>query len=88
MNAIPIVGWLISFIFCASTAFPFWIVWTVCGIGSKYFYFLPAVYHGIGFWESVGLFTVIGILKRVFTPQFANVTQKNEAAKQKSETAK
>jgi len=79
MNSIPVIGWAVSLLFTASTAVPFWIVWTLCGIGAKYFYFLPEVYHGIGFWECVGLFTAIGILKRVVTPQFVSVSQTNNS---------
>ena len=80
MNAIPVVGWALALLFNISTAVPFWIVWTACGIGRKYFYFLPDVYQSVGFWECVGWFTVVGILKRVLTPQFASVTQTNEKA--------
>jgi len=77
MNAIPIVDWILSLVFTASTSVPFWIVWTSCGIGRRYFYFVPEVYQSVPFWHCVGLFTVIGILKRVLTPNFASVTQTN-----------
>ena len=79
MNAIPVFGWAIALLFNISTAVPFWIVWTACGIGRKYFYFLPDVYQAVGFWECVGLFTAIGILKRMLTPQLASVTQSNDS---------
>ncbi len=71
INIIPIAGWIISFIVSVSLAVPFYIVWTACGIGETYFYWLPPVYHRIGFWSSVGLFMVIGILKAVLTPRLA-----------------
>jgi hypothetical protein len=74
LNAIPFFGWFLSFIFTVSLAVPFWIIWTVCGIGETYFYFVPKVYHGIGFWASVGLFMVIGILKAVLVPKFVSVS--------------
>lgn len=74
INAIPIIGWFLSLFFTVSLAVPFWIIWTVCGIGETYFYFLPKVYHGIGFWSSVGLFIVIGILKAVLVPKFVSVS--------------
>jgi energy-coupling factor transporter transmembrane protein EcfT len=73
MNSIPVVGWILSFILTTSTAVPFWICWTVCGIGRTYFYWLPPVYQEIPFWNCVGLFTAVGIALRVFTPKFANV---------------
>lgn len=78
LNAIPVIGWILSFIFTVSLAIPFWIIWTVCGIGETYFYFVPKVYHGIGFWSSVGLFMVVGILKAVLVPHLASVHNSNE----------
>lgn len=77
LNAIPVLGWLLSFTLTVSTAIPFWICWTVCGIGETYFQFLPPVYRHIPFWNAVGLFIVIGILKSLLTPHFATVTQRN-----------
>lgn len=67
LNAIPFFGWFLSLFFNVSLAIPFWICWTLFGIGRTYFYFLPPVYHSIGFWSCVGLFTVLGILK-LFVP--------------------
>jgi hypothetical protein len=68
LNAIPFIGWFFFIIISISLAVPFWFCWTVCGIGAKYFYFLPQVYQGIGFWACVGLFMVISILKSFFIP--------------------
>ena len=78
LNAIPVIGWLLSLVFTTSVAVPFWIVWSACGIGSKYFYWLPEVYQRIPFWNCVGLFMVIGILKSVLTPKLVEVSQKVE----------
>jgi hypothetical protein len=78
MNKIPIIGWIISLIFNISMAVPFWIVWTLCGIGRKFFNFIPENYQSVGFWETVGIFTVIGILKSLLTPRFVNINQTNE----------
>lgn len=64
-----------SLFFTTSTAVPFWVIWTACGIGQKYFYWLPEVYLSPPFWHCVGLFMVIGILKRVLVPSFASVSQ-------------
>ena len=41
----------------------FWFFWTICGVGGRYFYFLPAPYQSIPFWDCFGLFVVIGALK-------------------------
>lgn len=75
MNAIPVIGWALSLFFTTSVAVPFWVIWSVCGIGAKYFYWLPEVYQSIPFWNCVGLFMVIGILKHVLTPKLVSVSQ-------------
>ena len=79
INAIPGIGWLLSFFFSVSLAVPFWITWTVCGIGDTYFYFLPTVYHAPGFWSCVGLAMVASILKAVLIPKFASVSNSSES---------
>jgi len=54
---------MISFFVALWVSIPFWIVYTLYGIGEKFFYFLPVVYQSPGYWNTVGLFTVILILK-------------------------
>lgn len=73
INAIPIVGWSLSLFFSISLAIPFWIVWTGFGIGSTYFYFLPPVWQAPGFWECVGIFISMSIIKVVFVPKLIDV---------------
>ena len=80
MNKIPVIGWIIEIFLTASMSFPFWLIWSVWDVGEKYFYFLPTVYHYIPFWECVGLFIVIGILKSVLMPNLANIKQTNTEA--------
>lgn len=80
LNALPFVGWFLSLFFSISLAVPFWIAWTVCGIGKEYFYFLPPVYHEIGFWASVGIFMVLSILKAVLVPRFVSVSSESKAS--------
>jgi hypothetical protein len=75
INAIPVIGWALSLFFAASLAVPFWFIWTVCGIGATYAYWLPAVYLAPGFWICVGLFIVASIIKRVFVPTIVSVSQ-------------
>jgi hypothetical protein len=65
MNSIPIIGWLAALAFTASLAVPFWLCWTICGIGATFFPFLPTAYVTIGFFQSIGLFTSLGIVKQV-----------------------
>ncbi|OHD14372.1 MAG: hypothetical protein A2Z98_12475 [Spirochaetes bacterium GWB1_27_13] len=61
-NKIPLIGWLLDFIFKVSLAVPFWFCWKVCRLGQKFFGFLPTQYQNIGFWETVGLFIITGII--------------------------
>jgi len=75
LNAIPFVGWILSAVFSISLSIPFWFCWTVCGIGSRYFQFIPTHYQVISFWNCVGLFIVISILKSALTPKLVDVTQ-------------
>lgn len=77
INKLPIIGWLLSLVANISLSVPFWLIWTVCGIGSKYFYWIPETYQSIPFWNCVGLFMVIAILKSTLTPQFVHVSQSN-----------
>ena len=76
INAIPLLGWLLSFVFSVSLALPFWICWTNCKIGETYFYFLPVVFQSISFWHCVGLFLCISILKSVLIPKIVEVNSK------------
>lgn len=78
INAIPIIGWCLDFIFKVSLALPFWIIWTVAGFGRRYFYFLPEVYQSLPFWHCVGLFMVIPIVYCIAIPKFASVEQNNK----------
>ena len=78
LNAIPVVGWILDFLCRASLAFPFWLIWTVWGVGQKYFYFLPEVYLTPGFWNCVGVFIVVGILKTVFVPKLASINNEQK----------
>jgi len=85
INSIPILGWMLSFIGNVSLAIPFWLCWTVCGLGSYYFDFLPSKYQSIPFWECVGLFFIASILKVVLIPKLVSVSNscehKTEASK-------
>jgi len=79
-NVIPVLGWLVSLIVNVSLALPFWLCWTVFGVGQKFFYFMPPVYQRIGFWDTVFLFTVVGIVK-LFVPSLASVSTTNSSEK-------
>ena len=81
LNAVPFIGWLLSLLFSISLAIPFWFCWTACGLGQKYFYWLPPVYQHIGFWSCVGLFMIISILKAILVPRLVNVNNGTEKKK-------
>jgi hypothetical protein len=81
LNAIPVIGWFISALCAMSLAVPFWLIWTVFGIGNTFFYWLPPVYLQPGFWECVGVFIVVSIIKLVFVPRFASSYSSSEAKK-------
>jgi len=77
LNKLPIIGWIFTFIGATSLSVPFWVCWTWFGIGEKYFYFLPQIFQIIPFWDSVGLFLVLAIIKPTLTPTVVNVSQTN-----------
>ena len=79
--SIPIVGWIVGLFIDISLGLPFWFVWTRCGIGAKFFYFLPDRYLAPSFWEVVGVFIVLPIVKRMLTPHLVNVEQTNKVEK-------
>ncbi|MYD43763.1 MAG: hypothetical protein F4W90_07700 [Gammaproteobacteria bacterium] len=67
LNAIPIIGWLISFIIATLLAIPFWFIWTYLDIGML-FSFLPEGLQSPGFWATVGAFMCFSILRAVMLP--------------------
>jgi hypothetical protein len=75
VNAVPIIGWFLSILVSTSLSVPFWFFWTVCGIGEKYFYFLPPVWKSIPFFECIGLFIAVSIIQAVFVPKLVTVSQ-------------
>lgn len=75
INGLPFVGWVLSAIANVSLAVPFWICWTCCGIGETYFDFLPSQWQSIPFWNCVGIFISMSIIKTVFVPKIASVSQ-------------
>jgi len=85
INAIPFLGWFISAVASVSLAIPFWICWTACGIGKAYFDFLPAKYQSIPFWNCVGIFVVVSVLKAVFVPRFVSVSSSSSSGSGKKE---
>lgn len=60
-NAIPVLDWMISLGVSISLSVPFWFIWN--RLAPVYFYWLPAVYQRIPFWNCVGLFIIVSILR-------------------------
>ncbi len=81
VNFIPLIGWVTDLFFKSSLAFPFWMIWTVFGLGETYFYFLPPVYQSPSFWACLGVFITIPILKGILIPKIMTVTQTNTGPK-------
>ncbi len=77
LNAIPIFGWILSFIFSVSLAIPFFFLWNA--MAPTYFYFVPDVYKTIPFWDCVWLFMLMSILKSVLVPRLATVSSSSES---------
>lgn len=75
LHAIPVVGWFLGLAVTMSLSVPFWLFWTVFGLGAKYFYWLPVVYQTIPFWHCVGLFTIVGIINTALVPKLLHVEQ-------------
>ena len=81
INKIPFIGWLLSAIAAIGLAVPFWLFWTYYSIGSLYFYFLPKIYQSIPFWDCVGLFVVIAILKGTLVPKLFSFSNEQKVGK-------
>ena len=77
INKLPVIGWLLSIIANISLSVPFYICWSACGIGERYFYFLPPVFQYISFWHCVGLFLVFSVL-RPMLPTVVSISQTND----------
>lgn len=79
INALPFVGWFLSFFLNVSLAIPFYIIWTLFGIGETYAYWLPEVYLRPGFWSCVGIFMVMRIIKSVFIPKLVSISNDSKS---------
>lgn len=78
INKIPFIGWIFSAIASISLAVPFWFFWTYWELGKEYFFFLPPVYQSIQFWNCVGLFVIVAILKGTLIPKVFSVSNEQK----------
>ena len=81
INAIPFLGWFLSAFFATSLAIPFYFIWNA--LAPTYFYFIPLVYQHLPFWDTVGLFMILPILKTMLFPKFASVSNNAESKAKK-----
>ena len=81
LNKIPFIGWFFTAIAAIGLSVPFWFFWTYIGIGQTYFYFVPVVFKSIPFWDCVGLFVVISILKGTLIPKVFSVSNDTKVGK-------
>lgn len=75
LNNIPIIGWLLDILFKISLSIIFTPFWN--WLAPEYFDFLPEKYLQLGFWEVVGIFIILGILKQ-FSPLSIDNSNSNE----------
>jgi hypothetical protein len=67
---LPVVGWLIAFVFMFFLSIPFYWLWNT--LAPVYFYWLPKVYLELPFMDCVWLMMLITILKLVLLPNFSS----------------
>lgn len=77
INNIPVIGWILSVLGAFGLSVPFWLFWTVMELGKKYFYFLPEVYQSIPFWNCVGLFVILSIIKHICGIKLVSIVNTN-----------
>lgn len=49
-------------------AIPVWLLWTACGLGARYFSFLPAAWQSAPLPHLLGLFLLFGITRTALSP--------------------
>lgn len=70
ISGIPVIGWLISFLFSVFLAIPFYFLWG--HLAPTYFSFLPPAYVSIPYWDCVWLFMLLPILKFAIVPKLSS----------------
>ena len=66
LNFIPVIGWLLSFVFAFCIAIPFTILWN--WLAPIYAYWLPELYQQLPFFHVVGLFMLMPMVKFLISP--------------------
>ena len=71
-----VVAILINILLDVLMAVPFWLFWTIFGIGDKYFYFLPVIYHNISLWHCISIFICLETIRWVLLKNSSSVHNK------------
>lgn len=70
MFGLPFICWILGFIFYALLAIPMYFLWNY--VAPTYFFFLPAPYLRIPFWDMTVLFCTLSILRSFVFPSFGS----------------
>jgi len=76
--AVPLLtglAWLWTCVF----AVPVWLLWTDCGLGTRYFTFLPVTWQSVPLMHVVGLFLLIAIMRTAMSPMKFTVKARSPA---------
>ncbi len=76
--SIPLVGWIIGPVLATFWAIPFYVLWHGFRI-REMFPMLPEYLLNIGFWNMVGLFLTVSVLKCLLIGGIVTVTVNNKA---------
>lgn len=71
MSVVPVLGWAVSAVLAFLIAIPVHFLWH--WLGPIYFPFVPTLYLGIGFWDTVGMLVLVGFAKLIIFPSAMNV---------------
>lgn len=59
---------VVSWLWTALLAIPLWLLWTVCGLGSRYFAFLPSIWQSVSLPQMAGLLLLLAIARTIASP--------------------
>lgn len=82
-SIIKFLNWLLTSVLMAII---FWFFWVFCGLGSKYFPFIPAQFQAPPLLDIIGLFIAIQILMGIFSPNLFRGKMRLELSSPESDT--
>lgn len=81
LNYIPVIGWIATFIFSTFISIPFYFIWN--WLAPTYFAFLPKVYLDVPFWDCVGMFMLMPMVKILVYPRRMIASSSSESKSDK-----